>query len=152
MTLELSLEVPFKMPFLWLFQRFTEAELEILQKDLERQQHQQSQRQRQEGRRILCKVCQNVITSSESRIEVLGQHRYIFRNPSGFVFDIGCFSEAPGCTRKGTLSLEYTWFKGYSWNFALCSSCYMHLGWFYQSASEGRFYGLILENLEEEGG
>jgi Yippee zinc-binding/DNA-binding /Mis18, centromere assembly len=145
MILEIPLEVPFKMPFLWLFQRFTEAQFEILQKDLEQQQQ-----RHQAGQRIVCKVCQNVITSSDHRIEVLGQHRYLFRNPSGFVFDIGCFSEAPGCVRKGTLSLEYTWFKGYSWNFALCASCQMHLGWFYQSASEGGFYGLILENLEEE--
>ncbi len=147
MTLEIPLEVPFKMPFLWLFQRFTDTQFEILQNNLEQQQQ-----QRQEGQRIVCKVCQNVITSSENRIEVRGQHRYVFRNPSRFVFEIGCFSAAPGCVKKGTPSSEYTWFKGYSWNFVLCSSCQMHLGWFYQSAEEGGFYGLILENLEEEGG
>jgi len=125
------------------FQKFTETEFEKIQKELEQKFH------KEEKENIFCKACHHPITSINKKIEINGQHQHIFANPSGFSFKIGCFLTANGCVNHGPPVLEYTWFKGYSWRFALCSNCYTHLGWFYQSDNDG-FYGLILENLEEK--
>jgi hypothetical protein len=124
------------------FQRLTETQIEKIQKELEQE------RSEDEKEKILCKVCQHPITSSKNKIEINGQHQHIFSNPIGIAYEIGCFSSANGCTNKGTPTLEYTWFKGFAWRFALCSNCYTHLGWFYQSENDS-FYGLILDYLEE---
>ncbi len=58
----------------------------------------------------------------------------------------GCFSDASGCLVYGIPTSEYTWFTGYRWNYAHCAACLSHLGWFYQSDSDG-FFGLILDKL-----
>ncbi len=97
---------------------------------------------------ILCKNCNNVITTAESKITMNGSHTHVFKNPRGIVFEIGCFRKAEGCVDTGTPTQEYTWFPGFTWCFSLCSNCLIHLGWLYQSGSE-QFYGLILENLVE---
>lgn len=103
---------------------------------------------KEEERKILCKICQNLITFPTHRIEVHGQHHHVFTNPSGLTFEIGCFSLVPGCIYTGTPTLEYTWFKGYTWQMTLCHHCSTHLGWFYQSLHEAHcFTGLILNNL-----
>ena len=101
-------------------------------------------------KKILCKVCHYFITSLDQKIQVNGTYHHIFRNPTGLVFEIGCFSSANGCVNYGTPTLEYTWFSGFTWRYALCSHCHLHLGWFYQSPTNC-FYGLILGNLLEPG-
>ncbi len=98
---------------------------------------------------ILCRTCRKIITAPSSRISIQGSHQHVFFNPMGIVFEIGCFSSAPGCIQSGTLTYEFTWFDGYAWNISLCSSCYTHLGWYYQSNTGSSFYGLILTQLEE---
>ncbi len=95
---------------------------------------------------IRCGACRHEITTADRIISVNGGHIHTFANPGGFVFDIGCFSDAPGCMNRGDFTSEFTWFAGYSWRFSLCSSCYAHLGWQYQGKEHG-FYGLILANL-----
>ncbi len=99
-----------------------------------------------EGQFIHCKNCGNAITTPECFITVNGQHTYTFTNPEGFTYDIGCFSGAEGCIVYGDPTLEHTWFEGFSWTFSICSSCLIHLGWFYQSGNES-FFGLILGRL-----
>ena len=103
---------------------------------------------KKEKAKILCKYCKNKITSNDARIPVAGKQQHVFSNPSGFVYEIGCFSFAYGCVNHGPPTLEFTWFAGYAWRFALCSACHSHLGWFYQSR-ENSFYGLILDYLVE---
>lgn len=103
---------------------------------------------KQEKAKILCKHCGNKITSNDARTPVAGKQQHVFSNPSGFVYEIGCFSFAFGCVNHGPPTLEFTWFAGYAWRFSLCSACHAHLGWFYQSR-ENSFYGLILDCLIE---
>ena len=100
-------------------------------------------------KRLLCGLCGYYITSRDRALEKSGIRVHVFTNPAGMTFRIGCFSSAPGCVTAGAPTEEYTWFPGYSWSFALCGSCMTHLGWFYESGSDG-FYGLILANLAEE--
>jgi filamentous hemagglutinin family protein len=97
--------------------------------------------------KILCQVCQHQITSHENKIEVNGQHEHVLSNPCGIVFEMACFSGAAGCVNDGSSTLEHTWFTDYSWRFAFCANCLSHLGWFFQSESDG-FYGLILKKLD----
>ncbi|MDM8558358.1 cereblon family protein [Candidatus Parabeggiatoa sp. HSG14] len=130
----------FPLPHLF-FQKLTDAQFEKIQQTLEQEDEKKE--------KILCKVCQHPITSHQKKIEINGLNQHVFRNPAGFFYEIVCFSSANGCINKGSSTLENTWFQGYSWRYALCSNCFAHLGWFFQSENDS-FYGLILENLEEE--
>ena len=98
---------------------------------------------------ILCKNCKNEITTAEFTTVVNGQHAHIFKNPAGLTFHIGCFSRAWGCIVYGIPTHEFTWFAGFSWCVALCSHCFTHLGWHYQS-NGASFFGLILTNLVKD--
>jgi filamentous hemagglutinin family protein len=98
---------------------------------------------------IFCKTCGNRITLIEHMIFVSGRYNHTFINPSGITFQIGCFSSAKGCVVTGRPSFEFTWFDGFSWQFALCSYCVSHLGWYYSSPGAS-FFGLILDQLKED--
>lgn len=79
-----------------------------------------------------------------------GGSEHTFSNPDGFVFHIGCFRNAHGCTAVGIPTLEHTWFSGYSWRIAVCARCQTHLGWWYRAPAD-QFYGLIVDRLSAEG-
>lgn len=100
-----------------------------------------------QGRPFRCRFCKKKITTAAQMIEMNGRFLHVYANPAGKVFEIGCFAAAPGCVNHGQPTAECTWFPGYSWRFSLCGTCLAHLGWRYQSAIAGSFYGLILGNL-----
>lgn len=102
------------------------------------------------SRRLLCRACAHPVTSAAQRTTVNGGHQHVFSNPAGVLYEIGCFRQAPGCVQFATATLDYTWFPGYAWRYALCAQCHNHLGWHYQAAGESGFYGLILAQLVEE--
>ncbi|MBF0225989.1 MAG: hypothetical protein HQK76_11080 [Desulfobacterales bacterium] len=129
------------------FQRISEKKLEEIQKILEMEELEE----KKEDPRLLCKQCKNIITSQENAIFINGNHLHIFTNPSGVIFEIGCFSIAEGCINHGQPTFDFTWFPGFAWRFCLCSNCRNHMGWFYQSSTEGSFYGLISANLIKGG-
>ncbi len=110
--------------------------------DVEREEHTQP------VKAIFCKACGSLITGREKKIAVNGSHTHTFFNPAGIVFELGCFSDAPGCHLAGEATSEFTWFADHVWRFALCRSCNVHLGWFFESG-EKNFYGLILATLTE---
>lgn len=97
---------------------------------------------------IYCKVCGRAVTGRDQKIAVNGSHTHTFFNPAGIVYELGCFTTAPGCHSAGEATSEFTWFAGYVWRFALCRQCNSHLGWFFETA-ESSFFGLILTNLTE---
>lgn len=97
---------------------------------------------------VLCGNCRFQITLLQERIEVAAAHRHTFANPNGYLFEIGCFRRASGCVTTGGKTIEFTWFKGYFWQIAICRNCLTHLGWRFQSAND-LFYGLILDRLTE---
>ena len=75
-------------------------------------------------------------------------------NPAGILYRIRCFASAPGCTEAGEFTTEYTWFAGFAWRYALCASCWEHVGWVYRRSAEasdglGAFFGLIADKLVE---
>ena len=95
---------------------------------------------------IVCAFCNNHITDPSSQIIVNNSFHHIFANPHGYVFEIGCFSDAKGCRPGSMTSYEFSWFAGYSWKIGVCSHCSTHLGWIF-SSELSKFYGLILEKL-----
>lgn len=105
----------------------------------------------EEERIYSCIRCGSTVTSVRSEMTVEGQFKHSFTNPHGYMFTIGCFSDAPGCIAAGPGSEEFTWFPGFSWRICVCTSCGMHLGWQF-SRETSVFFGLILNNLLEGSG
>ena len=96
---------------------------------------------------IVCRQCHHTITSLRERIEIDESHQHTFVNPGGIMFQIGCFRAARGCMYVGEATAEWSWFNGFRWQIAVCSSCLNHIGWHYTSNSPESFYGLILDRL-----
>ncbi|WP_300463451.1 cereblon family protein [Desulfobacula sp.] len=95
---------------------------------------------------ILCADCRHPITDPSKQILVNDAFRHIFANLHGYVFEIGCFSNARGCRSSSIPSPEFSWFPGFSWQIGTCQYCSTHLGWIFSSDIK-QFYGLILEKL-----
>ena len=104
---------------------------------------------KKEERHIVCRQCGQRLTRPSERIAVNGSHTHTFANPSGLVFEIGCFGMARGCAFIGSPSMEFPWFAGYSWQIAICSACQTHLGWLFQGTHGNQFFGFILDRLQE---
>ncbi|NJB66771.1 hypothetical protein GGQ74_000411 [Desulfobaculum xiamenense] len=100
------------------------------------------------GNALVCRFCGTRITTSGARTRIGGKHHHVFFNPSGLIFEVGCFSAAQGLLFGGPASLEFTWFPGYAWQPVACSGCLEHLGWHYSGFGTG-FFGLILTSLRE---
>lgn len=96
---------------------------------------------------ILCAECSQAITGDSERIEINGAHEHTFVNPSGIIFQIGCFARVSGTNISGEVTEQWSWFKGYGWRIVCCGRCSTHLGWVYMSGGEIRFFGLILSRL-----
>ena len=93
----------------------------------------------------LCIACNKKITTDKDRFEFNNQSEFQFINPGGYYFDIITFGAADGCRDVGEPTMEFTWFEGHSWSFAVCSRCSNHLGWKYEGKFS--FYGLIKSRL-----
>ncbi len=102
----------------------------------------------EEERTIICRLCRHVITTPDTMVPMNGILNHIFTNPAGVTYTIACFSSARGCVTTGEPTLDYTWFPGFQWSYALCAGCFSHLGWHYR-ARESSFYGLILDRITE---
>lgn len=109
----------------------------------------EKEKEKKEKPSLRCANCKYIITEPRFAVPIAGQHRHTFSNPAGIPYEIGCFSQAPGCFNTGDPTLEYTWFQGYTWCYSICTKCYTHMGWFYQSG-DSRFFGLILDKLTRE--
>ncbi len=99
------------------------------------------------GKAVRCAYCKTVITYQGNAEQVQGKHVHSFINPGGFEFTIGCYRRA-WCKIMGLPMLEWSWFKPYTWQYALCPQCQELLGWFYHNAPDNSsFYGLILDRI-----
>jgi hypothetical protein len=98
-----------------------------------------------EDENLYCFICGEIITQTHNGIPVENAHKHTFTNPGGYLFEIGCFREAPGCEQTGEFTDFYSWFDGYAWRYAMCRSCRVHLGWVYRGPDT--FFGLVLDRL-----
>ena len=90
---------------------------------------------------IICANCETIIGYRADAIEVEGRHTHVRINPLGLEFAFDCYSEALGCTISGKPQHADTWFLGYMWEIASCTTCNEHLGWLFSGSDH--FYGLI---------
>jgi len=97
---------------------------------------------------LCCAECKYPIARKSDRIQINEKHQHVFANPHGYIFQIGCFAQAPGCVIAGEETSFFSWFPGYVWRFALCGQCLTLLGWAFRS-HESQFLGLILDKLQE---
>lgn len=97
-------------------------------------------------RAIVCASCRQAVTAEGARIAIAGAHEHRFVNPHGFVYDVQCFRDAPGCEPVGPPTEQFTWFPGFAWSTAYCARCATHLGWEFAGAG-GAFYGLIKDRI-----
>ena len=97
---------------------------------------------------ILCRVCCDAITTPREGMAKNGLHKHVFFNPAGIAFEIHCYKRAPGCLIQGEPTADFSWFDGYNWQYALCSTCLTHLGWWFTARSDS-FFGLIANRLME---
>lgn len=114
----------------------TQEETDLLEKE---------RRSLKEEKWLICRRCKQLITSESDAININEQHIHTFMNPAGIIYTFGCFQNAKGCVSDGKSTLEYSWFRNYSWQIALCSGCHEHLGWFFQNGQ--KFFALILDKL-----
>lgn len=99
------------------------------------------------GNAVRCGYCKSVITYQGNAEPIQGRQVHKFVNPGGYEFVIGCYRRA-WCNIMGLPILEWSWFHGCTWQYAMCPQCHEHLGWFYQCAEDdSSFYGLILDRL-----
>ena len=100
-------------------------------------------------RAVCCRACGHPIAGESAVHEVGGKADHAFFNPAGQLFEIRCYDSAPGCLVRGEPTLEFTWFPGHAWRYALCGGCGTHLGWRFEGADD-MFFGLIRPRLLEE--
>ncbi len=98
---------------------------------------------------LLCSTCLTRITWKDASTIVNGAHKHVFVNPSGLVFEVGCFYKTVNLSGLGPVTSEFTWFPGYSWQTVLCSTCDSQMGWIYHAGDGSVFFGLILDRLVE---
>jgi hypothetical protein len=98
---------------------------------------------------LFCAACRTKITWKEASISINGSHKHVFVNPVGLVFELGCFSRAVNLSGLGTVTSEFTWFPGYSWQTMICFNCHSQLGWSYHGENESMFFGFILDRLTD---
>lgn len=98
-----------------------------------------------------CVRCGHLVTRGRWAFAPDGGHERLCANPAGRLFKVVSFTEAPGAVDQGPPTEEFSWFKGYVWNFALCRGCSEHLGWRYTAdAKPPLFWGLIKDRLTSQ--
>jgi hypothetical protein len=90
---------------------------------------------------VCCRRCDAEVARTSDRVVIGPGDLHTFVNPRGEVFELVCFARADGAVAVGEATLEYTWFPGHAWRFAMCRSCAAQLGWRYEGVN--RFWGLI---------
>ena len=98
--------------------------------------------------RVRCGSCNAEITLRSLAVRRAGSHQHTFRNPAGYSWTVVCFRHAGGCAAAGDLTTEASWFPGYAWCYANCSSCGRHIGWWFVGARPS-FAGLIVTRLAQ---
>ncbi|CAA0093962.1 Uncharacterised protein [Zhongshania aliphaticivorans] len=92
---------------------------------------------------IACRNCNQPITANHYRTRVHDQHHHRFVNPNGVIYDVCCFTAAPGSIINGAATALHCWFQDYRWQFAHCEHCAEQLGWYYENDTNESFFALI---------
>jgi hypothetical protein len=104
------------------------------------------------GVSYVCAVCGTLITNSSLILRVFGAEEHSFVNPSGVRLNFRTFVDCTNVAVHSDLFLVHSWFAGYGWRFLSCSTCYLHLGWKYDSVKKGtlpaNFFGVLVDAVQ----
>lgn len=100
---------------------------------------------------ILCSLCLSPVTHKQAQRQVQGSHQHRVVNPHNITFQLLCFDTAPGCSISGDPTPAFSWFRTFYWQYATCSECHEHIGWYYENADRESFFGLIVSRLAISG-
>jgi hypothetical protein len=76
----------------------------------------------------------------------------LVKNSHGNKFKIITLKKADLFLMNETKSLQDTWFPSFKWIIGVCSHCFTHLGWYFESIENNQdgFFGLIVDSLINE--
>ncbi len=112
----------------------------------------QEEEESQEEQRILCAGCrahvcnQDLVWRPEGSVQA-------YANPQGHLRQIITVRRAWNLSFEAWATAEFTWFSGYAWRIAGCSTCQAHLGWRYEAESGQEpsvFFGLLTNAIARE--
>jgi len=100
---------------------------------------------------VYCAQCSHVLARSQDATRVQGNHHHFCTNPHGIDFNVRCYKQALGCAISGEPTGADSWFAGYTWRYATCTGCNVHLGWLFETTGS-HFYGLVRERIQQDDG
>ncbi|GAA0155365.1 ubiquitin-protein ligase [Lithospermum erythrorhizon] len=84
--------------------------------------------------RIRCKTCQALIARRSDMLVMSSEGPLgAYVNPHGFVHEVMTLHRANGLAVIGTPVKEYSWFPGYAWSIAECTTCESQMGWLFSA-------------------
>ncbi|KAE9587063.1 hypothetical protein Lal_00004469 [Lupinus albus] len=104
---------------------------------------------------IRCKSCQTIIAERSDMLVMSSEGPLgAYVNPGGYVHEIMTLYKADGITPVGPSATEYSWFPGYAWTIAKCSTCKTQLGWLFTATKiklkPSSFWGIRSCQVAEE--
>ncbi|KAF8046539.1 hypothetical protein N665_3635s0003 [Sinapis alba] len=87
--------------------------------------------------RVRCKHCQSVIARRSDMLVMSSDGPLgAYVNPHGYVHEIMTFYKTNDIAVSGRSVKEDSWFPGYAWTIANCSTCETQLGWLFTATSK----------------
>ncbi|KZV42018.1 hypothetical protein F511_14332 [Dorcoceras hygrometricum] len=84
--------------------------------------------------KIQCKSCQTLIgRRSDMLIMSSDGPLGAYANPHGFVHEVMTLFKTNGVGVAGPPVKEFSWFPGYAWSVAECTTCGTHMGWHFSA-------------------
>lgn len=86
---------------------------------------------------VRCKTCKTAIAKRSDMLVMSSEGPLgAYVNPHGCVHEILTLNKANGLALYGRAETEYSWFPGYAWTVASCSTCETHMGWLFTATKK----------------
>ncbi|CAI0441402.1 unnamed protein product [Linum tenue] len=104
---------------------------------------------------VRCRSCKTVIARrSDMLVMSTDGPLGAYVNPHGFVHEIMTLYKANGLALIGRAVTEYSWFPGYAWTVADCSTCETQMGWLFTATKKKlkprSFWGIRIAQVADE--
>lgn len=84
--------------------------------------------------KIQCKSCQTLIGRRRDMLIMSSDGPLsAYANPHGFVHEVMTLLKTNGVGVAGPPVKEFSWFPGYAWSIAECTTCGTHMGWHFSA-------------------
>lgn len=87
--------------------------------------------------RIRCKTCEALIARRTDMLVMSNEGPLgAYVNPHGYVHEVMTLNKANGLVVIGYPVQEFSWFPGYAWSIAECSTCESQMGWLFTATNK----------------